>query len=315
LGINEQGKSFLDQFRILVTEIGNALGYVRMVRSASMYYCAEAVKYLPEFEEMISFGEYAGEGKKVTSAVVDEQGNTVSEEVVEELEGAKLSAETVRAAKNLDESINTLVRNFGAASDYFKILVSVFQSVLLDNNNHEHLKNFYAIVPAMCISWIEGSLLAKDSMYKTARGASQREMYFTDDGFAMGVAYCLAILKQTKKFEGLHWFESMNRKIHLDTEHWKAQQEKRAQKEALIAQKKKEREKRKGGLFSGWGGGSKKKEDEEDDDLEQNYEDEEEIHSLQMTSKRIEAHRRETEQLFFGMSGAQIFFKRTDVDI
>jgi WASH complex subunit 7 len=53
--VNEQGKSFLDQFRILITEIGNALGYVRMVRSASMYFCSEAVKFLPDIDKIISF--------------------------------------------------------------------------------------------------------------------------------------------------------------------------------------------------------------------------------------------------------------------
>ena len=41
---------------------GNALGYVRMVRSASMYYCSEAVKYLPDFDDLVSFEECAGEG-------------------------------------------------------------------------------------------------------------------------------------------------------------------------------------------------------------------------------------------------------------
>lgn len=155
LGMNEQGKSFLDQFRILVTEIGNALGYVRMVRSASMYYCAEAVKYLPEFEDMISFAEYAGEGRKAAAAAEGgEEGAAAAAASATEddatFEGAKLSPETVRAAENLDESINTLVRNFGSASDYFKILVNVFQTVLLDNNsNTDHLKNFYIIGKCM----------------------------------------------------------------------------------------------------------------------------------------------------------------------
>jgi WASH complex subunit 7 len=53
-------------------------------------------------------------------------------------------------------------------------------------------------VPALCISWIDASLQAKDSMYKTTRGVT-KEMYFTDDGFPVGIAYCLAILKQVRQ--------------------------------------------------------------------------------------------------------------------
>ena len=36
--------TFLDKFRQLITEIGNALGYVRMVRSAGMHHNSDAVK-------------------------------------------------------------------------------------------------------------------------------------------------------------------------------------------------------------------------------------------------------------------------------
>lgn len=52
-------------------------------------------------------------------------------------------------------------------------------------------------VPCLCLSWIDASLQAKDAMLKkTSRTGAAREMYFTDDGFPMGIAYCLAILKQ-----------------------------------------------------------------------------------------------------------------------
>lgn len=137
LGVSEN-KSFLDQFRVLITEIGNALGYVRMVRSASMYYCSEAVKYLPDFDDLISFHDYSGDGKPAT---VDSDTNEILSPAIE---GAHLTKETVRAAKNLDECIDTLVKNFGEGSDYFKVLVNVFQSVLL-NAEHDHLKYFYMI--------------------------------------------------------------------------------------------------------------------------------------------------------------------------
>jgi WASH complex subunit 7 len=222
LGVNKQGKSFLDQFRVLITEIGNALGYVRMVRSASMYYCSEAVKFLPEFENTISFEAHAGTGSGSGSGSEEGQegGSSVS--------GANLSAETVRSARNLDETIDTLVKNFGEGSDYFKVLVNVFQSVLL-NKEHEHLRTFYAIVPALCISWVEASLQAKDAMFKTTRGV-QKEMYFTDDGFAMGVAYCLAILKQTKRWESLHWVETVRGKLKADGKMLARQQQERDQR-------------------------------------------------------------------------------------
>ena len=113
--------------------------------------------------------------------------------------GANLSPDTVRAGQNLDEVIATLLKNFGAGSDYFKVLVKVFQSVLLDPDHdrtkdkgqgsdkgsdkekgqgkekgdasHEHLKNFYMIVPALCISWTDAALQAKDNMFKATRSS------------------------------------------------------------------------------------------------------------------------------------------------
>lgn len=102
----------------------------------------------------------------------------------------------------------------------------------------------------------------------------------------------------------------MNQKIRTDAKDLKIRQEKRAEKDSERAKKKAEKAKKRGGFF-GFGGNKKTESDEEDDD---NYRDQEEVHSLQMTSKRVEAYRRETEQLFYSMSGAEIFFKRTDVD-
>lgn len=307
LGVNDAGKTFLDQFRILVTEIGNALGYVRMVRSASMYYCSEAVKFLPEFEDIINFEDYAGKGVKVDEDDDADGGAGAGADNRVPGSGANFCEETVRSAHTLDEVISTLVNNFGEGSDYFKVLVNVFQSVLL-TAEHDHLKTFFMIVPALCISWIDASLVAKDNMYKTTRGVT-KEIYFTDDGFAVGVAYCLAILKQSRRNESLHWTDSVNQKIKHDTKELKASQEKRAQKEAELARKKKERKK---GSFFGFGG--KKGKDDDDFDDEFDYNDRSEVQSLKMNSKKLEAYRRETEQLFYSMSGAEIFFKRTDVD-
>lgn len=118
-----------------------------MVRSASMYYCSEAVKFLPDIDKIISFEAYAGKG---TSESSDATTTTTQPQV----NGAGLSDETVRAAKNLDKVINTLVANFSEGSDYFKVLVNVFQSVLLTADN-DHLRTFFMIgKSSFVVSWL-----------------------------------------------------------------------------------------------------------------------------------------------------------------
>jgi len=50
-----------------------------MVRSASMYYCSEAVKYLPDFDDLVSFEDCAGEGLRAP-VENDEEGECVAVE-------------------------------------------------------------------------------------------------------------------------------------------------------------------------------------------------------------------------------------------
>ena len=39
---------------------------------------------------------------------------------------------------------------------------------------------------------------------------------FTDDGFAMGVSFILALLDQNADFDSLHWFDSVNNKLKAE---------------------------------------------------------------------------------------------------
>jgi len=59
LGSSKKGISYLDKFRMLITHIGNALGYVRMIRSASLKDNAKLVEYIPKLVEKIKFENVA----------------------------------------------------------------------------------------------------------------------------------------------------------------------------------------------------------------------------------------------------------------
>ena len=75
------------------------------------------------------------------------------------------------------------------------------------------LSNFHMIVPALTVNFVETIRASKDRMVKTARG---KEAYFTDDGFSLGVAYILAILRLTDQFKALHWFEHVHARFNRE---------------------------------------------------------------------------------------------------
>jgi WASH complex subunit 7 len=104
-----------------VTCLGLGQGYVRMVRSAGMYFTSEAVRYLPNIEEIVEFEALVGGPKAAEGEGGDNGGSHKG--------GANLSGETVRAARTLDQVVSTLVKNFSEGNDFFRVLLRVFQEV------------------------------------------------------------------------------------------------------------------------------------------------------------------------------------------
>lgn len=185
LGITPDGLTYLDQFRLLITHIGNALGYVRMIRSGGLHCCSNAVCYIPDLDNIIPLEDLCIE------------------------EG--LSAACINAARSLDQVITNMSKNLTEGTEYFKLLVDVFAPVLRDSKNN-HLRNFHMIVPPLTINFVESLIIAKEKMSKKSKvGAA-----FTDDGFAMGTAYVLKVLDLNAEFDSLHWFQSVRDKYCIE---------------------------------------------------------------------------------------------------
>ncbi|XP_070557659.1 WASH complex subunit 4-like isoform X2 [Ptychodera flava] len=185
LGLTPNGQSYLDQFRTLISQIGNAMGYIRMIRSGGLHCCSNAIRFVPDLEDIVNFEEL------------------VTEE--------SMSSEAKSAARNLDAVINNLTKNFAEGTEYFKMLVDVFSSEFRNPKNM-HLRNFYMILPPLTLNFVEYSISCKEKLNKKNKvGAA-----FTDDGFAMGVAYILKLLDQYHEFDSLHWYQSVRHKYNTE---------------------------------------------------------------------------------------------------
>ncbi|KAJ3639981.1 hypothetical protein Zmor_003307 [Zophobas morio] len=185
LGLNETGLSYLDLFRKLITQIGNAMGYVRLIRSGGRRFLADSTCFIPNLKE------------------IDQLNELITQEEPSEL--------TKKAANCFMSDIKNLVENFEEATEYFKLLVKVFIPVFRNPSNI-HLKNFYIIVPPLTINFVEHSLTCKERLNKK----NKNDAAFTNDGFVIGLAYIIELLGQESQLNSLHWFHSVQAKFEQD---------------------------------------------------------------------------------------------------
>jgi len=189
LGITKSGLNYLDKFRQLITQIGNALGYVRMIRGASLKDNSNLIKYIPTFIESIKFEAVAGD--------------------------LGIQGETLESIKLFDMCIKNLFKQADEAGDYLRLIVKNFEG-LNKQDNTKHLKLFYLLIPPLTMSYIDHLQRGNERIQSKNKNIGG---FIFDDGFVMGIAYVLKILNQVEKFNSLNWFESQLSKLKLDMQH------------------------------------------------------------------------------------------------
>ena len=76
--------------------IGNAMGYVRTIRSGGLHFVSSSIRFVPDLDDLQNF------------------------ETLARQEGLE-DAETLEAARTLDEVVQDLAKSFSEGSEYFQV--------------------------------------------------------------------------------------------------------------------------------------------------------------------------------------------------
>lgn len=252
----------LDWFRYAITEMGNTIAIARMVRTARRKVLSDEMPFISPIDASVIKGANesrvrGGKGKNTSS-------NT-----------------TVEVEENISAVLNK------PDPDIVQGFTKIFEEALQEHEG-SFISGFHCMLPALCLCWMDASLQGKEMMHKKniARGG-----YYTDDGFACGLAFILSVADQRKMYDRLNWFKAIQSKYASDEEDLM---------ERMAAEEMKKDAKIVAAKQSSWFSSA---------GVDAAQEDSEELKNLKMMEKRIEGNRREMATLFFSMNEATAFIR------
>jgi WASH complex subunit 7 len=166
------GINALDECRTAISEMGNIVSLVRMIRAAKRRVLSDKMPFVSTCSAADTYEGFR-DGKTT------QENNTTS------------------AKSGVDDAIWNILQK--SDPDFVRAFINVFQ----DGIKQSELRglvfgSFFCIIPAICLCWMEASCQGKEMMNKKN---ITRDGYYTDDGFAVGLAFILAVLDQTKSYE------------------------------------------------------------------------------------------------------------------
>ena len=75
------------------------------------------------------------------------------------------NSELWKTTKNFEDTIKLLMKKELEVKDYLRNLVNVFIGVF-KGEQHKHMRQFYILVPALTINFVESIRIAKDKVLK-----------------------------------------------------------------------------------------------------------------------------------------------------
>ena len=184
LGVTESGLSFLDQFRLLITEIGNALGFVRQVRMGQQHHSTAAARFIPP-----SSSSSSSQRQQQQQQQQQQQGTATGADLENMARADGLSDTVAVAAKLLDNELESLKESSTDGTDFFQTLVAVFSE--LRSESQTHLSNFYLSLPALMLSFAESLMHQKEKLTRRGRDRGLFTRHRTFLFLSLNLCICL----------------------------------------------------------------------------------------------------------------------------
>ncbi|KAH8235782.1 hypothetical protein KR032_007427, partial [Drosophila birchii] len=175
LGFASNGETYIDLFRKVITQVGNAVGYVRLLQAGSKNANYRSRSYMPKLASQFNAGE-------------EPQG---------------LLEATASSIREYEKSVGHMRECYSGHTNYFKLLVQGFKPFLCNPHNH-HLKTFFLITPALIMNYIDYRVKEKLKIHQ--KDLSKMSLF--EDGFAIGLVYILCMLNQQSEFHELGWSQT-----------------------------------------------------------------------------------------------------------
>ncbi|AIN98758.1 WASH complex subunit-like protein [Leishmania panamensis] len=235
LGVSHDGVSFLEKARQLISEMGNALGFMRMMRSGGLRAVAEGARFVPLPTTAVSNGSAKGasaavgvplsaymvHGPRVSRPLRKSDDSTDDEGRVEvgtqdgsddedcdtmQRRQPNLRRSTVDAVANLDRVVHSMLEQLSDGSQYYPLLLDAIGRRLRHSlaERYAHLHLLYLLVPALANLQVAYTIQEKEKLLKKHK----EEGVFSDDGFAVGTTFLLVLFRAYDPFDALHWFEN-----------------------------------------------------------------------------------------------------------
>lgn len=176
----------IEELRTLLTELGNAMAFIRLLRLGALRRSQECASFLSANQ----------------NAEVDISGLSML------AEDSKMSQNGVKAFSNLESCAAEVLGRSGsegvAAYEYLELVASRVIGLLGETRQDAQMSFFYLCVPVASIMHIKGLMESRVSV-----GNTPLEEKYAEDGFALGTMFMLQVLRQVSAFRSLGWFHEV----------------------------------------------------------------------------------------------------------